>query len=175
MMTSILFSLPRTAPRAGMFTILMLAFALGAAVTGNARAAGVALLTGGQPSAEDLAAFAANGGVHVIDLRDSGENRGFDEASVTKRFGIHYHNLPVSGPGGLTRDNALALDRLLAQTAGQHETTLLHCASGNRVGALMALRAKWLQGASTEEALAIGRSHGMTSLETQVKPLLQEK
>ena len=64
------------------------------------------------------------------------------------------------------------LDRLLAQAEG--ERTLLHCASGNRVGALMALRAAWLHGASDEEALAIGRAHGLASLRGQVEMLLRK-
>lgn len=165
---------PMTA-RSGLFACFLLALALIAA--GNARAndANDDLHTGGQPSAEDLAAFAATGGVHVIDLRGPAESRGFDEAGITRRFGMHYHNLPITGTAGLTRDNVQALDRLLAQTVEQHEKTLLHCASGNRVGALMALRAKWLQGSSEAEALAIGHAHGMTSLEAQVRELLREE
>jgi protein tyrosine phosphatase (PTP) superfamily phosphohydrolase (DUF442 family) len=156
-------------------SIFLLVFALIALVVADGARAEEKLLTGGQPTAEDLAAFAAAGGTHVIDLRGPGENRGFDEAGISRRFGMHYHSLPITGAGSFTLDNVRALDRLLEQTVDQHEKTLLHCASGNRVGALMALRAKWLHGSSENEALEIGRSHGMTSLETQVRELLREK
>ena len=50
---------------------------------------------------------------------------------------------------------------------------LMHCGSGNRVGAMMALRARWVQGRSAEEALAIGRSSGLKGLEGDVRTLLQ--
>jgi rhodanese-related sulfurtransferase len=48
---------------------------------------------------------------------------------------------------------------------------LLHCASGNRVGAMLALRARWLQGKSADEAMAIGKASGMTGLAADVKAL----
>lgn len=133
------------------------------------------LHTGGQPDTEDLSAFAAGGGTQIIDLRGVNEDRGFDEAAAARQRGLHYHSLPITGAAGLNRDNVEALDRLLEQTVGQGEKTLLHCASGNRVGALMALRAHWLHGNTEAEALAIGRAHGMTGLEAQVRELLREK
>src|SRR5690606_38327465 len=49
---------------------------------------------------------------------------------------------------------------------------LVHCASGNRVGALAALRAAWLQGADEEAAIAEGRRWGLRSLETEVRSSL---
>jgi uncharacterized protein (TIGR01244 family) len=127
----------------------------------------------GQPSADELRRFAAEGGTHVIDLRGPGEDRGYDEAATAESAGMRYHNLPITGPAGLTRDNVQKLDRLLAE-AGDGKT-LLHCASANRVGALMALRAHWLQGASMAEALEIGRRHGLTSLQPQVEALLRDE
>jgi len=49
---------------------------------------------------------------------------------------------------------------------------LVHCMSGNRVGALFALRAFWLQGMSAVEALAVGRRYGLTKLEPLVVQIL---
>ena len=48
---------------------------------------------------------------------------------------------------------------------------LVHCASGNRVGALIALSAAD-EGVPVEEALARGRAAGMTSTEARVRELL---
>ena len=45
---------------------------------------------------------------------------------------------------------------------------LLHCASGNRVGALLALAAVQVDGASPEAALTLGRAAGLKSLEPVV-------
>ena len=49
---------------------------------------------------------------------------------------------------------------------------MLHCASGNRVGALFAVDAGLNQNIAVEEALQIGRDSGMTRLETVVKQIL---
>jgi uncharacterized protein (TIGR01244 family) len=130
------------------------------------------LSVAGQPTPEELQRFAAEGGMHVIDLRAPAEDRGYDEAAAVDAAGMNYHNLPIVGAAGLTRENVSKLDNLLADTQG--EKTLLHCASANRVGALMALRARWLQGASRSEALEIGRQHGLTSLQPRVEELLRE-
>lgn len=130
------------------------------------------LYVGGQPTADDLAVFAREGGRHVINLRTPSETPGLDQSALVTEAGLTYHELPIAGPTGLTRDNVQTLDRLLARLDG--EKTLLHCASSNRVGALMALRAKWLYGASDAEALAIGQEHGLASLQGQVERLLRE-
>ena len=49
---------------------------------------------------------------------------------------------------------------------------LVHCGSGNRVGALFALRAAWLQGVAPAQAVALGRAAGMTALEPAIRGIL---
>ncbi len=49
---------------------------------------------------------------------------------------------------------------------------LVHCGSGNRVGALFALRAAWLQGVAPAEAVALGKAAGMTALEPAIRGIL---
>jgi hypothetical protein len=49
---------------------------------------------------------------------------------------------------------------------------LVHCASSNRVGAMIALRAALVDGASADAALAEGRRWGLKSLEPQVRERL---
>lgn len=120
------------------------------------------LHTGGQPSAQDLAAFAQQGVHTVIDLRTAEEPRGFDEAATAQRLGLQYLLLPIEGGDGLTAANAAALHQLLAQHG---DGILLHCASGNRVGALLALAVAQHDGMAPEAALLLGREAGMTSLE----------
>lgn len=124
------------------------------------------LLTGSQPTANDLALLAKQGTTVVIDLRNQSEDRGFDEVAVAQQIGLNYVNLPISGPAEITIDNAKKLDALLAQY--QNSTVLLHCHSSNRVGALLALRAT-LQGVDREAALEIGKQNGLRSLEAVVK------
>lgn len=128
------------------------------------------LYTGGQPSAEQLRDAAATGIRTVIDLRQPGEDRGFDETAVAEELGLRYVRLPIAGAAGLTDANARTLERLLAQADGP---VLLHCASGNRAGALLALIHARGEGASVEQALGVGRRAGMTSLEPAIRKLLE--
>lgn len=129
------------------------------------------LLTGGQPSAQQLQDAARAGVSTLIDLRAPAEDRGYDEQATAERLGLRYVRLPITGAADINEANARTLDRLLKQDPN---TTLLHCASGNRVGALLALAHARVDGASTEQALQLGRDAGLTSLEPVVREALQE-
>ena len=126
----------------------------------------------GTPSDEQLAEFADNGGDVVINLLSQKEMTKSEEAAVVTRNGMAYYHVPVNGADGVTLENARTVDRILLENSDK--TVLVHCASSNRVGALMALRAGWLDGMSVEKALEVGREHGMTSLEDKVKTMLSE-
>lgn len=123
----------------------------------------------GQPSAEALDVFAESGYTTVIDIRGEGENRGYDEAAELEALGMHYVQLPIEGPDAVNFENAARLGELIAEQDGP---VLVHCGSGNRVGALLALGRKQ-EGASNEEALAFGKKSGLTSLEGLVKERLE--
>lgn len=103
---------------------------------------------------------------HVIDLTPDEETPGFDEAAAVRAQGIGYSNLPVRGATDLTPANVRAFDALLRNAP---RPMLVHCASGNRVGAMAALRAAWRDGKPVEEAIAIGRAWGLTGLEDAVR------
>ncbi|MGD8174756.1 fused DSP-PTPase phosphatase/NAD kinase-like protein [Marinimicrobium sp. ARAG 43.8] len=126
------------------------------------------LITGGQPSREQLQQMKAAGVTTVINLRGPGESAGFDEQAEAEALGLRYIALPINGADDITPDNARKLDELLNGT----ERVLLHCASGNRAGALLALRAYRLQDLSEEEALQLGQEAGLTSLEERVKAVM---
>ncbi|MEO8467158.1 MAG: sulfur transferase domain-containing protein [Gammaproteobacteria bacterium] len=125
------------------------------------------ITTAGQPSADQLAAAAKSGIKTVIDLRGLVEDRGLDERATVEKLGMSYVTLPVEGGNGVTYANATALDKLLATAKGP---VLVHCATGNRAGALLALRDK-LNGADNESALALGVASGLTGL----KPVVEKK
>lgn len=127
------------------------------------------ITTAGQPSAAALSAVAAAGYKTVIDLRGPNEDRGLDEKKTVEGLGMSYVNLPVNGASGVSYENANALDRLLANAP---KPVLLHCASSNRVGALLALREK-LKGADSEKALDLGVASGLSSLKPAVEKKLE--
>lgn len=122
------------------------------------------LHTGGQPSQDDLARLKSEGVRTVIDLRGPQEDRGYDEAAEARRLGMTYFALPITGKDDVTPANAKALGELLRAQDGN---VLLHCASGNRVGALLAMDAA-ARGVPREEALELGRKAGLRSLEPVV-------
>ena len=126
----------------------------------------------GTPDQRDITEFAEQGGDIVISLLSVEEMAGSNETEWTTKAGIAFYHVPVDGSKGVTFANARALDRLLLMHADKR--IMVHCASANRVGALFALRAAWLDGLSAQQALDIGRQHGMTSLEQKVSVMLAE-
>lgn len=127
--------------------------------------------TSGQPKQADLQRVADAGYVAVIDLRAPNEDRGFDEKSTVEGLGMNYISLPISGAGGITYENASLLDEKLKEIDGP---VLLHCASSNRVGALLSLR-EHMHGASADDALALGDQAGLSSLKETVEARLSER
>ena len=122
--------------------------------------------SGGRISADDLPALRAAGIRHVINLAPAAETPDFDEAGAVREAGMGYDTLPIAGAGDLDRAAVVAFDRLLQAAGGP---TLVHCGSGNRVGALAALRAAWLHGADEEAAVEEGRRWGLRGLEDEVR------
>jgi uncharacterized protein (TIGR01244 family) len=125
----------------------------------------------GRLQASDIATLERAGIRQVIDLSVDSETPDFDEAAAMRAAGIGYRNLPIHGAGDLTRASVAQFDRLLRDAGDQ--STLVHCASSNRVGAMIALRAALVDGQSTETALAEGRRWGLKSLEPAVRERLQ--
>lgn len=129
------------------------------------------LITGGQPTEAELQKAKARGVSWVISLQTEEEPGAKEEAEQVRDLGMAFRRLPVKGAEGVTKANADALDRLLAETG--ESTVLLHCASGNRTGALLALRAYYYQNMSVPEALAFGKSAGLAGLEPVVRDKLE--
>lgn len=127
----------------------------------------------GQPSLQDLQAVKAAGVSVVVNMRAQGEPTGFsDEKATVEGLGLSYTFIPVAGAAGITDDNADKLKAVLQ--AHPDDKILLHCASGNRVGALMALIA-FKDGKSVDEAMAVGAEAGMTALTPAVQSILQAR
>jgi uncharacterized protein (TIGR01244 family) len=130
-------------------------------------------IVSGAIDASDLQRLRAAGLKHVINLRTPEETPAFNEARMARVLDLDYHAIPIKGPTSLTRENAARLDDALRKTAG--EPTLIHCASANRVGALIALRAAWIQGAPVDAAIAEGKRWGLTTLEVAVRQALESE
>lgn len=127
------------------------------------------LYTAGQPAPADWAAIRALGVRTVVNLRTPAELQGRDEAAEVRAAGLAYVEIPVAGADGINPDNARALHAALAPA---HGGVLVHCASGNRAGALLALEQAEQDGLPKGAALALGRKAGMTSTEAKLRQAL---
>lgn len=137
-------------------------------VNGDAELPESGYLSTGQPTQELLERAAEAGYAAVIDLRGEDEDRGIDERSVTEELGMTYVSIPLSTPADATLGAAAEVAGVLRGFDGP---VLLHCASGNRVGALFALNAA-ADGATAEEALAVGEKAGLTRWESAIREKL---
>lgn len=127
------------------------------------------LLVGGQPDPHHIDEAAEAGYETIVNLQSPLE-AGVDElAARAEEVGVDYEIIPVAGAEGLTRENAEALDEALEEAGPD---AVVHCASGNRVGALFALRAHYVNGAPAEEAIEKGYAAGMTGLADDVRAML---
>lgn len=126
----------------------------------------------GQPSDAELEELAAEGVKTVINLRRAGEsNLPADWQARVEKTGMRYVWMPIAGAPDVNEDKARALAEVM-QSA--ERPLVIHCGSSNRVGALLALKAKLLDGKSTEAAIAYGRRGGLTDLEPHVRSVLEE-
>lgn len=127
------------------------------------------LMVGGQPSEHDFEVLAAIGITQVVNLRPASESIPFDEAAIAEKWGMQYHVIEVTTTESCTKEKAQHLKDIL----DKEEPTLVHCASGNRVGALIALKEYWLEGACAEDAFNLGLSAGLTKYTEEIKQVLQ--
>jgi len=108
-----------------------------------------------------------NAGIrHVIDLTPDAETPDFDEAVAVRTDGLAYSNLPLGGPADLTHENVQAFDAMLREAK---RPVLEHCASRNRAGAIVVLRAAWMEEHAAENAIAIAKALGLKGLESEVR------
>ena len=120
------------------------------------------VISGGQPTAEQLRALKAAGGDIVLDLRDPMEPRPVDEPNLVRELGMEYVNVPVRA-GSL--DDA-TLERILAvlRQAGDR-TVFFHCGSGSRVGGALIPYFILDQGMEEQDAVDQAMRVGLRSAE----------
>ena len=98
------------------------------------------LITGGQPTADQLRSAAEEGFTTVINLAAENPQRfPVDEAELVRSLGMVYHHIPVDWDNP-TEADFTAFERAMAHLpAGK---TLIHCAANYRVTAFYALYAQ---------------------------------
>jgi uncharacterized protein (TIGR01244 family) len=125
----------------------------------------------GQPAAGDWAGLPATGIRAVVNLRPAAEQPGLDEGAVVRSHGLDYHEFPVSSPADFEPARVAAFAELMTRL--RPGGVLVHCGSGNRVGAMFALSRAREPGVTVDAALDYGRRAGLLSLEPQIAALLR--
>jgi protein tyrosine phosphatase (PTP) superfamily phosphohydrolase (DUF442 family) len=121
----------------------------------NYQAVNERLITGGQPTAEQLQAVAAEGFEAVINLATDSPGRSLeDEAGLVGSLGMLYYSIPVDW-GNPTLDDFRRFEELLDRLAGTK--LLIHCAANFRVTAFYGLYALKRLGWSEIQAEALRR------------------
>ncbi len=124
----------------------------------------------GQPNQSEVDAFIEDGVTLVVDLRGPNENRGYDEQTYLNSINTAYYSLPVIDEGDINFDNARLLQTLINDADGK---VLVHCGSGNRVGALMSLIGN-LEGMDKQEAIEFGIQNRLGGLINTVNEIIEE-
>jgi protein tyrosine phosphatase (PTP) superfamily phosphohydrolase (DUF442 family) len=134
------------------------------------RSQGADVWTSGQPDAAQLRAARDAGLRTVVSLCPAGEC-GWDEKATAESLGLRHATVSIGAACDLSEEASRRLHALLETC---EKPVLVHCGSSNRVGALFALKAHFVDGHAPETALAHGRAAGLQGLETAVRSRLNQ-
>jgi uncharacterized protein (TIGR01244 family) len=129
------------------------------------------LCTCGQPGPGAWLPLARAGISTIVNLRPDDELADRNEGEEVRAAGLTYVHIPIRDAKDLTPTAARQLQEVLLNSP---VSVLVHCASANRAGALIALGDAWFGSRDVENALALGRDAGMQTLEPTVRVLLAQ-
>jgi protein tyrosine phosphatase (PTP) superfamily phosphohydrolase (DUF442 family) len=138
----------------------------------NARVTKTGLLIGGQPSPDQLKAIHEAGYRMVVTLRPESERGDEGEQALVERLGMKFVAIPVPGAEGLTEHNARALAKALDEE--DVLPAVVHCSTGERVSALLGLKAFVVDRMSAAAAIDLAKSLGMKKLEAALRERIAE-
>jgi protein tyrosine phosphatase (PTP) superfamily phosphohydrolase (DUF442 family) len=119
------------------------------------------IVTGGQPTAEQLAALKRAGCEVVLDIREPTEPRPYPTPDAVRAAGLEYINIPF-GHGEIADATFDRILRTVRELSGR-KRVLFHCSSGNRVGAALIPYLMLDQGFEEDDAVNEAMRIGMRS------------
>ncbi len=119
------------------------------------------VILGGQPTADELRAWAVRGVRTVVNLRLPSEDPGFDERRLVRELGMEYRNPGFKEAYELT--DAVFDEVRETLRDPERKLLLLHCLSANRVGAIWLAYRVLDQGIAFDEALGEAVDVGLRS------------
>jgi len=138
----------------------------------NARVTKTGLLIGGQPTPEQLKAIHQAGYRTIVTLRPDSERGDEGEQASVERMGMKFVSIPVPGAEGLTEDNARALGKALEEQDAL--PAVVHCSTGQRVSALLGLKAFVVDRMSAAAAIDLAKMLGMKKFEAALRERIAE-
>ncbi|XOV82836.1 MAG: hypothetical protein ACFHXK_18500 [bacterium] len=114
-----------------------------------------------QPDAEGIREAQAAGVEVVINLRHRDETQ-WDEATAVTQAGLAYYQVPISSEGPGFDQHAM---RRISDIVASHgdQPIWLHCSSGNRASAWLAVHLVQDHQMTVEQSLALARKVGLTN------------
>lgn len=124
---------------------------------------------GGLPNKQQFDEAYAAGFESAMSLMANDEEGIREIAPYASSLGVRYIRFTVRGKDDLNESMAWQFASTLGMLG---RPTIIHSANGERVGAMFALMAFFVDEAPAEEALAIGKRAGMGSLEAHMRAVL---
>lgn len=130
------------------------------------------VLTGGAPSRAQLESAKSQGFRCIVDLRTPAEVG--PEPELAKALRLDYVLIPIGSASDLTILNARKLAEAVQDAA--EGPVIVFCRTGNRVGALFAVKAGALDGVDPDTAIELGKRAGLTDpgMATAIRAMLAE-
>jgi uncharacterized protein (TIGR01244 family) len=119
------------------------------------------IFVGSQPAAQDLRHAHDDGIKTILNFRPQSESPGFDEAALVAELGMQYEQLGFASPEQMT-DELIAKARVILRDESKRPL-LVHCHSGNRVGALWLAFRHLDGGLSWDAAVSEAKEVGLKS------------
>lgn len=113
----------------------------------------------GKLTEENIKNAKAEGVKTIVDLRSPQEGTG-EERVLVQKYGMNYFNVPVT-PSSLRKAQADVISHVLSDEA--NKPVIIHCSSGNRVGALWAVYLRYYKNLGVNEAIDEGIKKGLRS------------
>lgn len=121
---------------------------------------------GSQPAQADLTQVKEAGIKTVISLRHTAEVKDWDEAASVRAQGMQWVQIPWNGPEQLTDE---IFDRSRETLRSAEKPMLVHCGSGNRVGAVWIAFRVLDEGVALEAAVTEAKTIGLKTPEFETK------
>jgi protein tyrosine phosphatase (PTP) superfamily phosphohydrolase (DUF442 family) len=116
---------------------------------------------GGQPNQEGFQFFLDQGVKTIYNLRGIGEDDFSEQEAFFKEKGIEYKHIPFLGENGFNPDCLQDLSEL--KQGASEAKVLIHCASGNRIGAWYIIYLVQVKGLDLDTAFEEGIKAGLTN------------